>query len=75
MSHLMEQELKWQSWQQLLEQEIKMSVLATVNGTRSSNVTLGNSYWNRKLKCQSWQQLLEQGVKMSVLATVIRTGS
>ena len=33
MSHLMEQELKWQSRQQLLEQEIKMSVLATVNGT------------------------------------------
>jgi len=35
MSHLMEQELKCQSWQQLLEQEVKMSVLATVIGTGS----------------------------------------
>ena len=35
MSHSMEQELKWQSRQQLLEQEIKMAVLATVNGTGS----------------------------------------
>jgi len=35
MSHLMEQELKWQSRQQLLEQEVKMSVAATVFGTGS----------------------------------------
>ena len=35
MSHLMEQELKWQSRQQLLEQEVKMSVVATVFGPGS----------------------------------------